>query len=141
MPNLETFRTLRVIASLQNAHGKSPTQVAIALKEEAVQSLLEDNMAAWEKAARGQFSALLGYPHYYESSTDAVHPTERLTALFKCTSCCSKGTRTHPAVALDFWEACRHVCRPSSGAKRMSWSYDNFELDQEVRGPSTTYVF
>ena len=139
LPPLAAFRELPTIIMLQTSatpEDSQDSEVYHALvKDQKTRTRLESELKQWEKSARMQLGAILGYPHWTTSSDVVLHPCDRVTAWFRCTRCARLPRRHMNEECLDFAGACAHECVDLSKAQRRgskAWDVGQFVKDDKA---------
>lgn len=135
MPTLQEFRKLPTV-QLMEKNDSRITGIAKDLQHITVKSLLLHDLEIWEKDTQERLAETLGYKGWKSASSLKLHPTQRLTARFRCTRC----DAAFPAGRFDdrgftLSETCLHCCKPNNRKEKSKgvWSTELFVGDQKVK--------
>lgn len=137
LPTLSEFRQLPMMKVMQSKPSNDVTGIHADLQNsELVQQVLDNDLAIWLEKARTDMAVILGFPQWKSFSKKKLHPSDRLTARFKCKRCdkAAMNCRVKNVESLDFVAACRHSC-PHLKKKKLAhdrWDAEHFEPDQQV---------
>lgn len=137
LPTLPEFRRLSVMKVLQGKPTDPDEGVAKDLKNsKLLNELLSDSLRQWREDARSALAGVLGFTGWKSASKNKLHPVDRLTAMFMCKKCVSRGKGGED---LDFAAACEHRCAGLNKRQRAreTWNANLFEPDTKVRGACT----
>ncbi|KAK1221576.1 hypothetical protein PQX77_015589 [Marasmius sp. AFHP31] len=132
LPTLEVFRELPIIAQLQK-NAKPNINLDNELKSSVITSLLHAQLEEWREKAMDHLLTLLGLPTGWKSaSKNKLHPTQRVTARFRCGRCTRIEMRNREDECLDLAGVCAHTCEASKKGRIPQWKIENFVKDEKA---------
>ncbi|KAL0057936.1 hypothetical protein AAF712_015400 [Marasmius tenuissimus] len=140
LPTLEVFRDLPIVAQLQK-NSQPNINLDNELKSSVITSLLHTQLEEWREKAMDHLLTLLGLPTGWKSaSKNKLHPTQRVTARFRCGRCTRIEMRNREDECLDLAGVCAHTCEASKKGRIPQWKIENFVKDDKAIDAMTKVV-
>lgn len=103
---------------------------------ETTREHLAQQVSAWVQDTQAKLSEALGYDQLALAKEVAfVHPTNRVTAWFRCMRCTIVGGKHRADKSLTYTDVCVHRCPGRTKRERLkgAWNVEWFEPDQKVK--------